>query len=322
MTMILKHTPKMLLALAGASALVLAFGLSDQSVAAQGEAAQNNGNARLLELDGVVGQVEIRTSPGAAFNVQVIPGAKLSATTERDGITLRVKGPVTDGMRTNCSNYTRNGRRVEEIKLDGVRYGPADLPRIIVTGPSSMGLRIKKSLVSGQAGDVAGATITMIGCGDFSLGNVSRDLELALTGAGDFKVGSIGGKLSARVAGSGDNQTGPVRGNVELDLAGSGNAKIGAVGGDVEINLAGSGDVELAQAQKALEINLAGSGNAWIKAGRSPLSANIAGSGDIRHDGTVINPQVNIIGSGNVTVAKLEGSPRVSKLGSGDFEVR
>ncbi|MCA3694483.1 DUF2807 domain-containing protein [Aquidulcibacter sp.] len=284
-------------------------------------AAQTDGQARLLELDGVAGQVEIRTSPGAAFNVQVTPGAKLSATTERDGIVLRVKGPIQGKMRTNCSSYNQNGRRIEEIKIDGVRYKAEDLPKIVVTGPSSMGLRIKRSLISGKAGDVGGATITMIGCGDFALGKVARNLELTLAGSGDFRTESVGGDLNASLAGSGNNQTGPVKGKLKLDLAGSGDTNIGSIGGRSEINLAGSGDVRLGQVQDDVVINLAGSGDTFIQGGRSRLEANIAGSGNIRHGGTVIDPQVNIIGSGDVSAAKLEGSPRVTKLGSGGFRV-
>jgi hypothetical protein len=294
------------------SALLLAF----HPVAAQSEA-----QARLLELDGVAGQVEIRTAPGAAFNIQVTPGAKLSATTERDGITLRVKGPIQRNMRSNCSNYSHNGQRVEAIKIDGVRYKAEDLPKIVVTGPSSMGLRIKRSLVRGQAGDVGGATITMIGCGDFSLGKVARNLELTIAGSGDFRTESVGGDLTASLAGSGNTQTGPVKGNLKLDIAGSGDTDIGSIGGRSEINLAGSGDVRLGQIQNDIEINLAGSGDTFIRGGRSRLEANIAGSGNIRHGGTVVDPQINIIGSGDVSVAKLEGSPRVTKLGSGGFKV-
>ncbi|WP_085337938.1 GIN domain-containing protein [Aquidulcibacter paucihalophilus] len=284
-------------------------------------AAQTDGQARLLELDGVAGQVEIRTSPGAAFNVQVTPGAKLSATTERDGIVLRVKGPIQGKMRTNCSSYSQNGRRIEEIKIDGVRYTAEDLPKIVVTGPSSMGLRIKRSLISGKAGDVGGATITMIGCGDFALGKVTRNLELTLAGSGDFRTESVGGDLKASLAGSGDNQTGRVGGNLKLDLAGAGNTNIGSIGGRTEINLAGSGNIRLGEVQRDVSINLAGSGDTFIQGGRSRLEANIAGSGNIRHGGTVIDPQINIIGSGDVSAAKLEGSPRVTRLGSGGFRV-
>ncbi len=244
---------------------------------------QSDGQARLSQLDGVVGQVEIPTFSGAAFNDQVTPGANLSAVTERDWITLHVKGPVQRNMGTSCSNYSHNGQRVEAIKIDGVRYKAEDLPKIVVTGPSSMGLRIKRSLVRGQAGDVGGATITMIGCGDFSLGKVARNLELIVAGSGDCRTQSVGGGLHASLANPRDYQTGPVKGNLKLDLAGS--------------------------------------GDTFIQAGRSRLEANIAGSGTIRHGGTVVDPQINIIGSGNVSIAKLKGSSRVTKLGSGGFKV-
>jgi hypothetical protein len=291
------------------------------AVAGPSAQAQTGGDPRLLELDGFAGQVEIKTAPGAAFNVQIIPGAKLSAKTERSGITLRVVGPIKKDSGTRCSSYNHDGRRVEEMKIDGVRYNQADLPRLVVTAPPSIGLRIKRSLISGRAGDVGGATIALIGCGDFALGNVAKDLELNATGSGEVRVGKIGGDLIASFAGSGNNQTQNIGGRAEVNVAGSGDTQIGAIGGPASINLAGSGNIDIASVQGPLDANIAGSGDLKVRGGRSRLEANIAGSGTIRHGGTVIDPQINILGSGDVSVSRVEGNPTVSKLGSGAFRV-
>jgi hypothetical protein len=275
--------------------------------------------ARLLELNGIAGQVEIRTSRGAEFNVEIVPGRKMTAQVERDGTTLRIQGPLGSNVRSNCNGWGGGIGRVEELTINGTRYEPADLPRIIVTGPDTMGLRVKRSLIKGSAGNVGGATIDHSGCGDFAIGNVARDLEASISGSGDFKSGNVGGRVEANLAGSGDVTIGTVGAVLELNVAGSGDTEIGAVSGKSEINVAGSGDVSIASVTDQTEVNIAGSGDVNLRAGRSQLSANIAGSGNVNHGGTAVDPEVSIVGSGDVSVARLEGRPSVSKLGSGEF---
>jgi Putative auto-transporter adhesin, head GIN domain len=277
--------------------------------------------ARLLEFDGVAGQIEVRTSPGAGYNVQIIQGAKMSANLERDGTTLRIKGPLGSNTRSNCNNWGQGGRNSGVMTINGTRYVAGDLPRIIVTAPSATGLRIKRSLIEGQVGDVGGATINHSSCGNLALGNVARDLDANVSASGDFSAGNVGGKVEANLAGSGDVRLGNVGTELELNVAGSGDTRVGTVAGRADINLAGSGDVNVASVSRVTEVNIAGSGDVNLAAGQSELRANIAGSGNIRHSGTVINPEVSIVGSGDVRVARLEGQPRVSRLGSGDFRV-
>jgi hypothetical protein len=277
--------------------------------------------ARLLEVNGVVGNVEIRTSRGAEFNVEIIPGRKLSAQVERDGTTLRIKGPLGRSNRNSCNNWGAGDGRVQTMTINGVRYTPEDLPRIIITGPDSMGLRIKRSLISGSAGNVGGATIEHSSCGNFALGNVAADLEASISSSGDFQAGNIGGRAEANLAGSGDVRLGNIGRGLELNVAGSGDTRIGQVGGKAEINVAGSGDVDVASVESDTEVNIAGSGDVTLGSGRTQLAVNIAGSGNVRHNGTAINPNVSIVGSGDVIVARLEGQPQVSKLGSGEFRV-
>ncbi len=277
--------------------------------------------ARLLEFNGLVGQIDVRTSPGAAFNIEIIPGKKLSAQVERDGATLRIKGPMGRNSRTNCSNWGSGSGRAQTMTINGVRYVPEDLPRIIVTGPNTMGLRIKNSFIGGQTGDVGGATIEHSSCQVLTIGNVANDLEASVSASGDFQAGNVGGRVEANLAGSGDVRLGNIARNAELNVAGSGDTRIGQIGGNTEVNVAGSGDVEIAAVTGNTEVNIAGSGDVTLRSGRSALAANIAGSGNIMHNGTAINPDVSIVGSGDVIVARLEGQPNVSKLGSGEFRV-
>lgn len=277
--------------------------------------------ARLLELNGVAGQVEIRTARGAQFHVEIIPGRKMSAQVERDGTTLRIKGPLGANTRSNCNNWgNANGRR-QIMTINATQYEPADLPRIIISGPDTMGLRVTRSLIGGSAGNVGGATINHNGCSDFAIGSVASDLDASVTGAGDFRSGTVGGRVEANLAGSGDVVLGNIGGSLELNVAGSGDTRIGQVNGTTKINVAGSGDVEITSVTNDTEVNVAGSGDVTLGGGRTQLLANIAGSGTVRHNGIAINPQVSIVGSGDVIVARLEGQPRVSKLGSGEFRV-
>ena len=175
--------------------------------------------ARLLELNGVAGQVEIRTSRDAQFNIEIIPGKKMSAQVERDGTTLRIKGPLGPNIRSNCNNWGNSAGRTQEITINGTRYSPDDLPRIIISGPDTMGLRIKRSLIRGVAGNVGGATIDHNGCGDLAIGNIFRDLEANISGSGNFRSGNVGGRVEANVAGSGDVQIGTIGTSLELNAA-------------------------------------------------------------------------------------------------------
>jgi Putative auto-transporter adhesin, head GIN domain len=277
--------------------------------------------ARLLEVDRYAGQVEIRTSSGGAFNIEIIPGAKMTAQVEREGTTLRIKGPLGPNVRSTCNSRGIGAGRVEQMIINGTRYEAGDLPRIIISGPDTMGLRIKRSLIRGSAGNVGGASIEHMGCGDFALGNVAQDLDANITGSGDFQSGNIGGRVEANLAGSGDVSLGNIGNVLTLNVAGSGDTKVGAVAGKSEVNLAGSGDVEIASVAGVVDVNIAGSGDVDLRAGRSRLSANVAGSGTIRHGGIAIDPEISIVGSGDVIVARLEGRPSVSKLGSGEFRM-
>lgn len=283
-------TLRLSLSSAAAAASVLAAPLA-------AAAAPDLAGARLLEIEGFAGQIEVRTRPDAAFTVDVQPGRSLTAEVARRGDTITVRGPLGRGDNSRCSRDGSDAR----VVINGRTHAMADLPRLVVTGPDAMGLRIKRSLVSGTVGNVGGATLGLMGCGDLTLGDVARDLELSLAGSGDLRAGRIGG-------------------NVEASIAGAGSTALGAVGGNTKVNVAGSGDVDIASA-RALEASIAGSGDVRVRGGVGRLSVSVAGSGNVRHDGTVIDPSISIVGSGEVSVARLQGQPRVARMGSGRFAV-
>jgi hypothetical protein len=239
--------------------------------------------SNIVEINGVAGYIEVRTSPNAPLSVRVTPGRKLSAISDLDDGTLTLNGRIGSDARATCTLVGPPTARIEQTTIKGTVYAPADLPRILITGPDTLTLNINGSVLRGNVGNIGGASIQQNGCGLLTIGNISGDLEINVNGAGK--------------------------------------TRFGRVSGTTDINIAGSGDVEIATTGQKIDLNIQGSGNIAMLAGRSALSVNIAGSGSVRHGGVVINPEVNIAGSGNVTVARVEGRSNVSKQGSGVFRV-
>jgi Putative auto-transporter adhesin, head GIN domain len=270
------------------AAAALALGLLAASSPAHADE-----SLRLLEIDQFVGRIEMRTMPGAALTVRIAPGRKQTATQSVDGTTLRVQGGFERRRTTSCN--VRNGKTI--LRINGETFEAGDLPTLFISGPDDLGLRIKNSEVAGTVGNLGGATISMPGCGNLTIGKVGRSLELTLAGSGDFRAGAVGADLT-------------------VNLAGSGNVATGPVGGAAAVNLVGSGDVKLTSASRVLA-NIAGSGDVRVENGRGALDANIAGSGNVFYGGVAISPKVSIMGSGDVMVKAIDGEPSVSRMGSG-----
>lgn len=237
-----------------------------------------------VEINGVAGYIEIRTSRGAPLRAQITAGRKLSALSSLDDGTLTINGRVGSNARSTCTMIGPPNARIEQTIINGAVYNPEDLPRIVITGSETLTLSINGSVLRGVVGNIDSVSIQQNGCSLLTIGNVAGD--------------------------------------VEINVSGSGKTSFGRIGGKTDINIAGSGDVDVGAVGELVEINIQGSGNVDLKAGRSALLVNIAGSGSVRHGGTVIDPEVNIAGSGNVNVSRVEGDAEVSKSGSGTFRVR
>ena len=198
-----------------------------------------------VEINGVAGYLEVRTSRGAALGVRITPGRKLSATSDLDDGTLTINGRIGSNARSACTVVGPPNARVEQTTINGTVYTPEDLPRIVVTGPDSLALNINGSVFRGTSGSIGAASIQQNGCSLLTLGNIAGDLELNVTGSGKTSIGAVGGKT--------------------------------------DINIEGSGDVDVASVSDQVEINIRGAGNVYLMRGRSQLEVNINGSGSVRH---------------------------------------
>jgi hypothetical protein len=270
--------------------LTAAVGLGAASLAnaAAGDA------PRVLEVRDFAGRIEVDTSVGGPLRATVTPGTTgLGASVTPRGTDLVVDGDISN-RRMSC--HSRDGQR--EYRINGRTYAADQLPVLRVTGDSGIGVRIVRSAVEGRIGNVGGATLSTIGCGDLTVGNVRRDAEVNLAGSGNIALGNVGGDL-------------------ELNLAGAGDVSVGTIGGRTEVNLAGSGDVRVARSGRDLDISIAGSGDVRVAAGESQTDVSIAGSGDVEMAGTAIDPSVSIIGSGDVRLVTIRGERRFSRIGSG-----
>ncbi len=189
------------------------------------------------------------------------------------------------------------------VDVRGVgRVNLADAPLIIIRAPRA----VKVAAGGGVYGTV---------------GQGAREVDLSIGGCGDWTVPNVSGDVRVNIGGSGSALLGNTR-ELEINIGGSGEVRAGTTG-DFDINIGGSGDVILASATGGRgEVNIGGSGDVAVRGGRlTDLGVNIAGSGDVAFDGTVGDLDVNIVGGGDVRVAEVTGQTSRSIMGSGEVTV-
>ena len=200
------------------------------------------------------------------------------------------------------------------------RVAYADLPVITVHAPMNVRLAAS-SAVYGGVGRSDSASLSLTGCGDWTVADVRGQLAADLIGSGDLRA-SRAGTLNAHLAGSGDLSTTAVDGAAEVQVAGSGDVSTGAVGGGLTVQLSGSGDVAAARVSGPVRAAIAASGDVRIHAGHaSSAEVHVAGSGDFVFDGTADSLSASVVGSGDVRVAHVTGPVSKSVLGSGEISV-
>lgn len=287
-------------ALAGFGALVDGTLNAAQATGQATAQTSASGAATVLEVRNFVGRIALDTAPGRPVAASVTPGAGMpDAQVQRRGRDLVVTGGWSD---RDLSQVTCRGTGdAGEVRIAGRWLRIADLPVIEASGPVAMGLRARRTMLTGTAGAVGGATLDQLGCGALVVGDIAGGLEASLAGSGSIATGAVGRDVEISVAGDGSVNAGPVRGRSNVNLAGSGTVRLAGVGGPVDISIAGSGRVALG-------------------AGEAPLSVSVAGSGSVVFDGTAVDPSVSLMGSGRVRVASVRGTPSVSRMGSGTFE--
>jgi hypothetical protein len=174
----------------------------------------------------------------------------------------------------------------------------ADAPLVTIRTPMDVSVKADGA-VFGSIGRSGSVKLRNAGCGDWTVANVDRDLEVSIAGSGDVRAGSSS-RLDVNTAGSGD---------VEATVSRS-----------LEVSIAGSGGVRLQRLNGALDANIAGSGDVTVNGGRATvIDANIAGSGSVAFGGEADRVSLSVMGSGDVRVRKVNGDVKKRVMGSGDI---
>lgn len=208
-----------------------------------------------------------------------------------------IDGELRHGKIRNCSG-TLETATVEVRDVGKISW--AQMPEVTIYTPRDVDISAGGA-VWGYIGRSSSVSLGNAGCGDWTIADVSGQLEVAQAGSGDVLAGNAGG-LDLSVAGSGDTKVKAVNGAADISIAGSGNVVMASLNGDLDVSIAGSGDVR-------------------IFGGRAPtVDVSVAGSGDIRFAGEAQKVDASFMGSGNVWVTKA-GSVDKSAMGSGSVHV-
>lgn len=208
----------------------------------------------------------------------------------------------------------------QRVMIRGVGMVPLDrLPVITARVPLDASVAAAGA-VWGEVGATERLRLAKSGCGDFTVGDVRGDFDLASSGSGDTGAGRMG-RLRASLRGSGDLKGGDVAGDADVSIAGSGDVRLGRAAG-LSVAIAGSGDVRLAEIDGPINASVAGSGDVQVDGGRAPaVSARVRGSGDVKFFGEAGSLSAQIAGSGDVRVARVNGPVAKSVHGSGEVIV-
>lgn len=251
-----------------------------------------------VEIKYAVARVTVVPQDRADVQVVIKQGdSRLPLTVYRKGDRTIIEGDKRNGKIRNCSG-TLETASVEVRDLGKFSWG--QMPEVTIYTPRNVDLGASGA-VWGYIGRSSSVSLANAGCGDWSIANVSGELEVAQAGSGDVLAGDAG-SLDLSVAGSGDTRLKAVNGKADISIAGSGNVVMASLNGDLDVSIAGSGDVR-------------------IFGGRAPnLDVSVAGSGDIRFAGEAQKVDASFMGSGNVWVTKA-GSVDKSAMGSGSVHV-
>lgn len=251
----------------------------------------------VLEINNFIGVLEVKTAPNSEFTVKSIPGKKFDIKTIDSGINRIVSLNNIDATNVECK--TNFGTRT--YKIDGKNFKIEDFPKVIITMPTTNGLRIKNSALDGDISDVAGAALNMKSCGKLKMGNIAHALELDIDGVTSLQTGNIGEYARVKIFGAASLNAGNIRGIADLNIDGAGSLA--------------------ALSSNGLKAKLAGAGSIQIQGGKGPFDVALDGIGRINYAGTAINPIARIDGIGSVKVKEIIGSKDVKIEGLGKFTV-
>jgi hypothetical protein len=252
-------------------------------------------------------QVLIR---GAAARVAVVPQARsdirvvvlqanshLPLRIRRQGSRVEILGDVSRQVH-NCGAATAP----DAISIRGRGLIPiSDLPRLVIFTPPDVRLQAGDA-VFGVMGRSASVDFTNLGCGNWTIANVSGRLRVDQAGAGETRTGT---------AASGD-----------LAVAGSGRITTHRLNHGLMAVSSGSGDIDVeAVASGPVDARIAGTGDISIAGGKvGAMTASIAGSGDVKMGGAAQSLNAQVTGTGDVLVAHVSGPVTRRTFGSGEVK--
>lgn len=262
------------------------------------------------------GEVEIRN---AVARVVVIPedrsDIQVSVTQGSSGlpaieVSRRGDDVIIDGgLRWRIQNC-RGGDYVPDptqmpsgVRVDVRNHGSvemADAPLIVIRTPMDVDVDAGGA-VWGAIGRARSVELGSGGCGDWTIGNVSDALSVAVGGSGDIRTGTAQA-LEVAVGGSGDVRTGAVT-RADLSVGGSGDITVASVSGPVDVAIGGSGEVTISGGRApSMDIAIGGSGTVIFNGEAGDVDAAIAGSGDIRITRVTGRVERTVVGSGDILI--------------------
>ncbi|MDO9335463.1 MAG: DUF2807 domain-containing protein [Caulobacter sp.] len=278
--------------------LIAIAGLAAATIAATASAAAARDREPRVVIKDAVARVTV--IPQDRSDVQVViksHDSRLNLKVEKKGVRTIVDGGLKWNRIRNCRG-THDTASADIRDLGTVQW--KDMPEVVIYTPRDVEVGASGA-VWGYIGRANSVEFSNAGCGDWTIGNVTGELDISQAGSGDVLAGNVGG-LDLSVAGSGDTRLKAVTGKADISIAGSGNVIMTSLNGDLDVSIAGSGDVR-------------------IFGGRAPsLEVAVAGSGDIRFAGEATKVDASFVGSGDLWVTKA-GSVDKTTIGSGAIHV-
>ncbi|WGM38805.1 DUF2807 domain-containing protein [Caulobacter sp. NIBR1757] len=278
--------------------LIATLGLAALAIAATAGAASAKDREPRVVIKNAVARVTV--VPQDRADVQVVVKThdpRLVLTVEKRGDRTIIDGDLKWNKIRNCRG-TAETASADVRDVGTVQY--KDMPEVIIYTPRDVDLG-SSGAVWGYIGRANSVNFGNAGCGDWTIANVTGELDISQAGSGDVLAGDAGG-LDLSVAGSGDIKLKAVTGKADISIAGSGNVIMGSLNGDLDVSIAGSGDIR-------------------IFAGRaSNLDVSVAGSGDVRFAGEATKVDATFMGQGDLWVTKA-GSVDKTVMGQGAVHV-
>lgn len=269
-----------------------------------------------VEIKHAVARVVVIPDPARTdIKVEVIKGTAdipaLDVRTTADGKVI-----IDGGLDRKIHGCGRSGIVVNDDETFDVMNPPSNLVARVAHGPD---IRIKDaplitirtpmdvkvsagSAVFGSIGRANSVSLGSGGCGDWTIGNVSGELNISIGGSGDVRTGTAG-STEVNIGGSGDVRLGAIR-DLDISIGGSGDVRAKRVDGDVKVAIGGSGDVTVGGgAVDRVDVTIAGSGDVKVDADVNSVNATIMGGGDV-HVRSAKSVSKHIMGGGSVTVGQ------------------